>query len=543
KTLGFRGEALPSIFAVAQLAIVSSKTGQSGYKLTKVSENDFKVEEYGANKGTRITVENLFYNTPVRYKHLSTTFYELSIIVQYINRLSLIHPEISFELINDQKQLIITNGDNNIQAIFANIYNNEFSKKLLINSVQNDHFTVDLFLGHPLFTRSRNTHIVLTINGRLIKNYQIEQQILKSYGQFLHTNQFPIVLINIKVNHSLVDVNIHPTKQQVKISLIEDLLSVISSGITEALEQISFIGEVNFSNKTSISYNNPNNRKISEVEQLNSKRVSDLYPENSEKIAVVGKQQAFEIKQSNPVSMNEQQLSEFEKELDEIFRESQTPVQTKLAEETNVYEEQITSNQKSRFIFTNLSYLASFHNTFLLFEYDACLYLIDQHAAQERIKYEQILEKLTTKKFNYQIMLVPFILDFTQDEFALIKDQISQFENFGIKVEIFGINTLKITEMDDFVAKYQLDEHQLRQISSLIIEKNEDNYEMLVDKIAIMMACKQSIKAHHFLQAEEVKNLLVQLDQAIQPFTCPHGRPIMTKITLSELEKLFKRTN
>ncbi len=244
-TLGFRGEAIPSIFSVSKMTISSSIDGIEGYQLIKTDNDDYEINKCVMNRGTKVVVENLFYNTPVRYKHLSSPFYELSLIIQYINKISLIRNDISFELINDSNILANTKGDSNPLDVISSQYNSDIANKMLFSTNSNEHFQIKLYTSHPQHTRSRKNHITIGINQRLIRNYEIENQIIKSYGHLLHTNQFPITYIDITVRYELVDVNVHPTKQQIKLSMQKELLNLIDTTITELLKDLSFISKPN----------------------------------------------------------------------------------------------------------------------------------------------------------------------------------------------------------------------------------------------------------------------------------------------------------
>ncbi len=495
-TLGFRGEAIPSIYSVSKMQITSSIDGNTANKLIKIDDDKYKIEEASANKGTKIVVNNLFYNTPVRYKHLSNPFYELSIIVNYINKVSLINNDISFKLINDDNTLIHTFGDSNIKSIFSNQYNPTLSNNMLEINMDNEHFKLKIITSSPIDTRSRKNHITISVNKRLVRNYEIENQIIQAYDKFLHTNQFPITFIEISVNYNLIDVNIHPTKQQVKISLLDELLIIINKEIKQSLSNVSYISKPQINDKV---YKNNNSFSINNLSVFEKNNNKKNYSDS-----------LFDSVQS----VDDQNLTQ-------VITKNNSLINNHIEE---------------------LDFLSSLHNTYLLFQSQNGLYLVDQHAAQERIKYEQYYEKYKNKTFIYQQLLLPIIIELTTQEQLLFTKKHQELECFGIKVESFGINTYKVLEIDSWMSNRDNIEDDIIDLIHLIIENKKHDFASFYEEVAIMMACKKSIKANHFLDKLEADDLIKQLRKCNQPFTCPHGRPIFVNITIKEIEKMFKRT-
>lgn len=518
-TLGFRGEALPSIFAVSNLKISTSTDGITGFSLSKVSDEEFEIEKIGMNKGTIIEINNLFYNTPVRFKHLSNPFYELSLTLNFINKLSLLHPNISFVVNNDGNNLINTNGNGDIRGIFAKQYSVELAKRLMIIKKENSHFKIELFTSHPHDTRSRKNYITIGLNQRLIRNYEIENKIISSYGTFLHTGQYPICFINIEVNYALIDVNIHPTKQQVKISLIDSLLDLIETSIKEELTKLTYIGT-------------PTNIKVDDYktqasdEQVN-KTIDKMFMNYNETKPKSFNEPNIRV---NP-KLSEQQFD------DDLFKYNSTNVNYS----SQLFDIDSKVSQKSLQKLPMLEFVGTMHNTYLVFENGDGLFLIDQHAAQERINYELILDMFNGREFSFQQTLLPLIITLNEIEDAKFSRVYEKTTDFGFKVESFGLHTYRVVEVDSWLGKRKTVEDDINEIVRLMIDKTQTNYQDFIDEIAINMACKKSIKAHQRVSPEEAIDLIKQLNKANQPFTCPHGRPILVKITISEIEKMFKR--
>lgn len=511
-TLGFRGEALPSIYAVSMLNISSSTDGVNGLCLSKVTDEEYKLTKIGLNRGTIIEVSNLFYNTPVRFKHLSNPFYELSLIVNYVNKLSMLHPNISFSLANNENNLLMTTGNGDVQSIFAMQYSAQMAKSLMMIQNENNHFKIELYASHPHDTRSRKSFITIGLNKRLIRNYEIENKIIDSYGSFLHTGQYPICFINITVNYALIDVNIHPTKQQVKISLIDSLLDLIEASIKKSLSELTYVAsplDIKYSDYTERDTN-------SQIEQ----NLDRLF--------------ASEIEDS-PVGA-ENKISN-SSEVDEVFKYNSTNVNYT----DELFDVDSREQTKSLQKLPLLEFVGTMHNTYLVFENGEGLFLIDQHAAQERINYELIVEKFRNHQFNYQQVLVPIVFSLSEVDFVKFAPLADQTSLFGFKVEEFGINDYRVIEMDSWLANRKDVEEDIKDIVTTMIDKNKLDFQDFFEEIAITMACKKSIKAHQRVSGPEAVDLIKQLNKAQQPFTCPHGRPILVKITVGEIEKMFKR--
>lgn len=531
-TLGFRGEALPSIYAVSQVTIASSIDGIGGKKLIKVDDENYDIELVAMNKGTIITIENLFYNTPVRYKHLSNPFYELSLVVQYLNKLTLIHPNVSFVLTNNDNELLRTSGNGDIRAIISNQYSANIASSMISFSCSNEHFEVEMYSSHPHDTRSRKSHITIGLNERLIRNYDIENKIVESYGTFLHTGQYPIAFINIKVNYSLIDVNIHPTKQQVKISLIDNLLDLISSNIKYELGQLTYMAEpVDIETRSYDQYIETQSTEVSEqLDDLFSDVKKAVKPELkvSENIKANYANQFIEL-QADKVDISK---------VDDVFKVNKDNVNhSESLFSLEADEKKVAATQKLPLF----NYVGTLHNTYIICENGEGLYLVDQHAAQERINYELIIDGFKSKQFAFQQSLLPIIITLTETENALFAPFMDHTENFGFKIEEFGVNSYKVTEIDSWISRRPNAEEDIHEMIDTIIDKKNTSFEHYYDEVAISMACKKSIKAHQRINQSEAEDLLATLNETKQPYTCPHGRPVIVKISTKEIEKMFKR--
>lgn len=474
-TLGFRGEALASISAVSKVKITSSVDGLNTYQYSNIDGSIIKV---AGNQGTSVEVNNLFYNTPVRFKHLSHPNYELSLITNLIKQISLIYPNISFSIINNDKPVYSTVGNNNPLDVLTSMYGSNVSKEFSHITTNSGDFTIDAYIAHPIITRASKKDIIISVNHRLIKNIKLEQAIIDGYKGYLHTNQYPIIYLNIDLDPSLVDVNIHPTKQQIKISFLNDLNNTISNMIHNELITLNFIPE-------------------------------------------------YSLNQEEVITNNQDVVSEVK------FDQAQTTFDFK----------QVKSNETNNWQLPVFSFIGNLYQTYLLFQNEEGLYLLDQHAAQERINYEKFMKLFTNKDFIYQQLMIPITINLSNEEGTLFYPHYQEMEQVGIKIDALSECVYQIKAIDQFYQRCQNLDNDLLQMIRLVINNHQLNLAELYEDVAIMMACKSSIKAHQYLDRLDVDSLLTQLNECVNPFTCPHGRPIINKISKYEIEKLFKRNN
>lgn len=474
-TLGYRGEALASISAVSKVKITSSVDGLNTYQYSNLDDSIIKV---AGNQGTSVEVNNLFYNTPVRFKHLSHPNYELSLITNLIKQISLIYPNISFSIINNDKPVYSTVGNNNPLDVLTSMYGSNVSKEFSHITTNSGDFTIDAYIAHPIITRASKKDIIISVNHRLIKNIKLEQAIIDGYKGYLHTNQYPIIYLNIDLDPSLVDVNIHPTKQQIKISFLNDLNNTISNMIHNELTALNFIPE-------------------------------------------------YSLNQEEVITNNQDVVSEVK------FDQAQTTFDFKQAK----------SNETNNWQLPVFSFIGNLYQTYLLFQNEEGLYLLDQHAAQERINYEKFIKLFGNKDFIYQQLMIPITINLSNEEGTLFYPHYQEMEQVGIKIDALSECVYQIKAIDQFYQRCQNLDNDLLQMIRLVINNHQLNFADLYEDVAIMMACKSSIKAHQYLDRLDVDSLLTQLNECVNPFTCPHGRPIINKISKYEIEKLFKRNN
>ncbi len=545
-TLGFRGEALASIAAISLFELLTSIDGVDGYSLVKHGDQEQVISKTTYNKGTKISVKNLFYNTPARYKHLSSTFYELSIIVKYINKAALTNPNVKIELTNNSNVLFSSLGDGNVINVMQKIYNLEVAKNMISFENSNEHFSVNFYIVKPQITRSKNNNMYIGVNNRIIRNKAIEDMVIKGYGQYLHTNQYPIVFLDIHTDYSLIDINIHPTKEQIKISLIDKLEDLVVSSIKKKLNEEEYISKPNIEEfKPMDGYGNTLNIE----EQTN---LDNLFSYQNEE-----KKEKEQVEINKPTYDDKINQTKSEDKINQtsyvdFFGQSNNVKQEDIKQEQVLKEEKADSyilnpilkdQGYEQSLIKNALYIGIFHKTYILFESEKGLYLVDQHAAQERIRYEKILDNINNKTYNIQRALVPEVFTFTTGEFLLVENKLKELSDLGLIFEKFGPNTIRLVEGDSFYLKNTSSKKQIRWIIDMVIKNKSLSFETIIDEIAISVACKGSIKAHDYITKEDAYNLLVQLDTCNEPYTCPHGRPIIVNLDQYQIQKMFKRVN
>ena len=491
-TLGFRGEALPSIASVSKMTIETSDQEEG----TTVIINGGVIESVtpsSLRSGTKITVKDIFYNTPARLKYLKNLHTELANITSYVNKMALSYPNIKFTLINNEKTLLNTDGSGNLLKVINSIYGLDVTKKMIKITGENSDYDINGYISYPEVNRSSRNFITMFVNGRYIRNNNIIKTILEGYHTYLPIGRYPVVVINIESDPTIVDVNVHPTKMDIKFSKQEELQELLQKTITNALLKLVLVPEIKSSEKV----------------------VSNI-----EKITTINKDLDFKSQE------------EIKPEYEEITFDFNAQ------EKQSLYNNDFQETQKEKV--QKIMPVGIIHNTYIVGENDEGMHIIDQHAAQERINYEKYKKELGKETKELTEVLIPIKLEFTNEEFLELKDKKSIIENIGITYEEFGQNTIVIRKHPKWLNPRYITE-SLRKIIEIIIKENDFSKEKFNEKIAINLSCKMAIKANDYISLEEAEKLLETLLKCQNPYTCPHGRPTIINYTFYELEKLFKR--
>ena len=493
ESLGFRGEALPSIAAVSNVELKTSN-GVVGTKITLSGGKKKKEENSDLQEGTIITVKDLFYNTPVRLKYLKNLYVELANITEYINKMALAYPDIKFSLINNGKTLLDTAGDGNLLKVIYSIYGVDVTKKMIEISGENDDYYISGYISYPEITKSNRNSITTLVNGRVIKNNQLNKAIIEAYHTYIPKDKFPIIVLNIDVDPILIDINIHPTKMDIKFSKFDCLEDLITRLIKEQLEKLTLIPNVSVREEKSIE----------EVSKLKPKFEKEPYIENHKN---------NEFKQ-----IYEEETLNFE-----------------INEEQENYQEQVDIPRIKKMIPRGIVY-----KTYIIAENEDGMYIIDQHAAAERINYEKVLKEITKENKVILDLLVPIKIELPSNEYIVLKQHFDILNSFGFNIEEFGTNTIIIRSHPVWI-KEGYEEEDIKKVIDIMISNEKFDLERFVYRISATQACRMSIKANDYLSYEDQEYLLDTLRNCENPFTCPHGRPTIITYTKYDLEKLFKR--
>ena len=543
RTLGFRGEAMPSIASVSILTLLTAQEGAAhGTKLVAKGGEVEEVEPATSPVGTKITVEDLFFNTPARLKYLKSQQAELSHIVDILNRLSLAHPEIAFTLINDGKEMTKTAGTGNLRQAIAGVYGLASAKKMVAIENRDLDFEVTGFVSLPELTRANRNYISLFINGRYIKNFLLNRAILDGYGSKLMVGRFPLAIINIQIDPYLADVNVHPTKQEVRISKERELMALISQAIANALKEQDLIPDAleNLAKSTIRRTEKPvqttlplkENRLYYDRESQDFK----LRPEVADPQLPLTEEVATDsTSQGNPVEKPTSAIKFAERKA-VVYDELDHP-ELDLASLDKAYDK-LDGEEHSTF--PELEYFGQMHGTYLFAQGNGGLYIIDQHAAQERVKYEEYRESIGDVDGSQQQLLVPYIFEFPTDDLIRLQQRKHLLEEVGVYLEEYGANQLILREHPIWMKEEEI-ESGIYEMCDMLLLTKEVSIKKYRAELAIMMSCKRSIKANHTLDDYSARDLIYQLSQCDNPYNCPHGRPVLVNFTKSDMEKMFRR--
>ena len=488
-TLGFRGEALPSIASVSDTTLLTSD-GTSSTLVNIKGGKLLKKEVATRNKGTTIIVDNLFFNTPARLKFLKSFYTEQSSVINLIEKLSLSHPEISFKLISDEKEVLKTSGSNDLLKTIHEIYGFQVSKNMEYIKGSNDDYDIDGYISNINISKSSKKDMITLVNGRVVNNQYLNKVIKDAYHTYLAENKYPIVVININVDPTIVDVNIHPTKQDIKFSKMDTLEELLFPLIRDKLKGID---------------------NIFKIEEATIKSYEDQEYSLNEDLIVYDKPKVEETK-----------------------------LNFTLNEETEGYNVTTTKEEETPSL---LHPIGLAMGTYLFATDEENVYMIDIHAANERINYEKLLNALKEKEVSKISTLFPINIELTKNEFLIIEENKEFINSLGIDFDEFGVNTIRVTAHPTYLRE-GFETESLKRIFDLIIsmEKKFDRVKFN-EQLAINLSCKMSVKGNTNIGPLEEEILLKRLFNCEFPYTCPHGRPTIIKYSRYELEKMFKRVN
>ncbi|WP_203362385.1 DNA mismatch repair endonuclease MutL [Bacillus sp. REN10] len=530
RTLGFRGEALPSIASVSQLEMATGTGEGAGSKI--VLSGGVVTEHLQANsrKGTDIKVSHLFFNTPARLKYMKTIHTELGNITDVVNRLALAHPEVSIRLRHNGRELLHTTGNGDVRQVLAAIYGVNIAKKMVPLTASSLDFEIDGWLALPEVTRASRNYMSLMVNGRFIKNYGLVRAVLEGYHTLLPIGRYPIALVNIKMDPLLVDVNVHPSKLEVRFSKEQQLIELITAAVQQA-----------FKKETLIPSAAPTLKKVRVPSEQQTLTLDHLDPPvNAEVESPVKEEKPFVfLQQGGPAASEPMYAFSEEPTASADYFVTKEDSRCFISEDEGEEESAVESKPMESRI-PPLYPIGQMHGTYIFAQNEKGLYMIDQHAAQERLKYEYFREKVGQVEKELQDMLMPLTLEYSADDCIKISQYIEPLEEVGIFLEPFGDRAFIVRSHPQWFPKGE-EQVIIEEMIEQLLSMKQVDIKKLREEAAIMMSCKASIKANHHLRQDEIQQLLDDLRQSSDPFTCPHGRPIIIHYSTYELEKMFKR--
>ena len=615
ETLGFRGEALASISSVSKVTIKSCAGEAQGKMLVLEGGKVVSEEYYAPIKGTDLSVENLFYNTPARLKYLRNPHTEQANITNIIHKFALSYPNVAFELHIDGKITFKTYGDGDVHKILSKIYNMGVARNMIEFSGSNDDYKVFGYISVPEETRASKNYINIFINGRYIKNYGIQNAIIDAYGTLLMINRYPLCVINIEMDPILLDVNVHPTKQEVRLSKEAELIRLIKEVIAERLSNYTYIPQgmnnvltkkekakiekINFLDELDNKFGDVGDKNIFSEEKKEPEvdlEVELSFPDTQEEVAshviqedeflfggdlltntaeekipVQSKENTFNQRSKTqriksdlpdlsyssyprdnrnkfgdkPTKKEIENFMNFSKKEDNASYDDRTEeVVSNVVKDDSHFNEikdaKIVQDDDTKVrTLPDLKVLAQIFKTYILSEADNKLFLIDQHAAAERYNYEKLQREFIERKNYKKQMLIPLMFDFSVEEAAEVRNNLEKFEELGIVFEEFGDNSYVVREFPGWIEEDE--EQMIKIIVEKVLRNNNITFNELRNDAIAMASCKMSIKANQVLTDVEMNKVISDLYECKNPFTCPHGRPIITKMEKKDLEKMFKR--
>ena len=557
-TLGFRGEALPSIASVSKVNF-RSKTAYANFgKEISISAGEvLSINDIGMNTGSIMEVRNLFFNVPARKKFLKTTSREGSLVNDIVTRIALSYPDISFKLFNNHKKVLLTYGDNNLASTIRTIYGKTIYEDIIeFSNHEDSYIRIYGYVGRESIARGSRNNQSIYVNNRYIKNKTVVAAVENAFKSFSTVNKFPFFVLFIDIPADNIDVNIHPTKAEIKFKDERMIFKAVFDTVHSALKNDVFNSfatdqeqlnvNVNIQSPLLIEEQPISGEKREQIDLLETKSsllkepsINDIYSSvtmndikkeeniyNELKAATVAKNT---IKNDVPIepTVNYEETS-YSQSYTENYYEEQYETKEKVDEKVPVAK------------FADLRVIGQFNKTYILAEYLDCLYIIDQHAAHEKILFEKYRNDIEKKNTIIQPLLIPMVLELSIDDYECYTENKNLFEESGFIIDEFGDNTISLKEVPYFLGKLDSKKLFLDMIDNLKNMGSGKTIEVKINKIA-SMACRAAVKANDYLTEIEMKELIEQLRYIEDPFHCPHGRPIIIKMTNYELDKKFKR--
>lgn len=548
-SLGFRGEALSSIAAVSQVELITKTPEDSfGTRYMISGGKEEGMEDIGAPDGTTFLVRQLFYNVPARRKFLKTAMTEAGHVSDLMTRMALSHPHISFQFINNGQSKLHTSGNGNLRDVIYHIYGREIAANLINVTYEKNGIRITGYIGAPLISRGNRNFETYFINGRYVKSSIIYKAIEDAYKDFTMQHKYPFTVLHIEVVGEDVDVNVHPTKMEVRFHNQQMVYNSIYEAVDQALHEKELIPEVTIDVPKAVpkaqvkpepvarskEVIQPEVNKSAKVqpEKASGERDLDYFMEQMKKRVMSYHQQnsSAEVKGKSEIFKPQVQVDRV-KEAAASYRAKQSP------EQMTLFDGKLLDKEKR----ANYKIIGQVFDTYWLVEFDNSLYIIDQHAAHERVLYEKTLREMKTREFTSQMISPPVILNLTMQEAQLLRAYMDQFTRIGFEFEEFGQDSYAVRSVPANLFSIAKKELLMEMIDSLSEEVHRRQSSELLDEKIASMSCKAAVKGNMRLSAQEVDALIGELLKLDNPYHCPHGRPTIISMSKRELEKKFKR--
>ncbi len=522
RSLGFRGEALSSIAAVSRVELITKTEDEIlGSHYIIEGSKEISMEEIGAPNGTSFFVQQLFYNTPARKKFLKSAATEASLVEEVVVHLAISHPEVSFRFLVNGKEKLYTAGNNNLNDVIYQIYGRELATNLLPISIESEYCKIDGFIGLPQVNRGNRSYENFYINHRYIKNKYLSSAVEEGYVGFLMQHQYPFCVLNLEFCDALVDVNVHPTKMEVRFDHIDEITREIRDAIHHELLFREDIQDVSVS--VDDDFPQSDNTTVS----------STTMQESQEKIepAFTRRPEPFESKKLS--AMKESIIeaihkdSPYERQYKEFYEKK----------EETIYEQASFLSEESM---AKFQIIGQVFETYWIVEYQDKMYIIDQHAAHEKVLYERTMASLAHKEMTSQYVSPPIVISLNAYEQGILTEHMQAFTELGYVIEPFGGNEYAIEAVPGNLFSLDSRDFFLSIIAELSSLKPTDSHELIMEKVA-SMSCKAAVKGNNKLSLSEIEALFRELLRLENPYHCPHGRPTIIAMTRDELDKKFKR--
>ena len=559
-SLGFRGEALSSIAAVSQVELITKTADDfTGSRYVIEGGNEISLEEVGAPDGTTFIVRNLFYNTPVRRKFLKTAATEAGYVNALIEHLSLSHPDISFRFINNNQNKLHTSGNMNLKDIIYGVYGRDITSNLMEISGKTQDVEITGFIGKPVICRGNRGYENYYINGRYIKSSIITKAIEEAYKGYIMPHNYPFTAIHFKINPSIMDVNVHPTKMELRFSKNEFVYRFVLETVKECLANRELAARVKLPDPVKQQQFTKSPENIKQAEKSYVQENTDSKPYQAPRIEPP--RESFynstesSVKQKN---VNENQTTGFIKNTTDYTKMPQTrlpePFEIKrsaemVKEDKKIYEAEKKQEAEQLSMFdtplmsekakADYRIIGQLFETYWLIEYEDKFYMMDQHAAHEKILYERFMNHLKVKDMDTQMIMPPVIIELNMQQEDAYKRNKQAFSRLGFEIEEFGGNAYKVTGLPAGLPNINLKQMLIDMIDGLT-DDNSTDLDIITERVATM-SCKAAVKGNNKLSFEEAKELIEELMQAENPYNCPHGRPTLIVMSKYEVERKFKR--